>query len=277
MKNFTKLFLIMLFSGATFGLQAQYCTFTVDFTNSFMAGITNVSLNSTPPIDRTSNTTENNGFTNTGLTVAVVQGQAYNMSVTANQDNLTCGNYNIVVYIDYNNDGDFEDAGEDAVSMLNVAAGQATQSFTVPATAVIGQTGMRVALKMIASCGHLAVSPCNIPVDGTGWHGEVEDYTLDIQLGTGVARQEALANSFVVITDLAGNITFEYTLNEGEYVSLDVYNVLGQQALTLVNQKQSSGKYRKTISKSALNTNNGVFLATLLVGDKVDTKKFAIR
>ena len=277
MKNFTRLFFTVLISVAAIGAQAQYCTFTVDFANSFLAGITNVSLNSTPPIARASNTTENNGFTNTGLTVAVTKGQTYSIDVTRNQDNLTCGDYNVIVYIDYNGDQDFEDTGEDAVSWLNVPAGQGAQNFTVPMTATTGQTGMRVALKMIQACGHNAVSPCNIPVDATGWHGEVEDYTLDLQDATGIAPGAALSNNFAVITDPAGNITFEYTLYEGGNVSLNVYNVLGQQALTLVNESQSAGKHLQTVNKSSLNTNNGVFFATLLAGDKVVTKKFAIR
>jgi len=73
------------------------------------------------------------------------------------------------VWIDWNQDQDFSDPGENVVCEIN-NSGQGTYSFTVPADATPGETRMRVRIKYIGSdCG----DPC-----GTTTYGEVEDYSV---------------------------------------------------------------------------------------------------
>ncbi|MCD4698800.1 MAG: T9SS type A sorting domain-containing protein, partial [Bacteroidales bacterium] len=73
------------------------------------------------------------------------------------------------VWIDWNQDQDFDDAGENVVCESN-NGGQGTYSFTVPADAVAGETRMRIRIKYYDSdCG----DPC-----GTTTYGEVEDYSV---------------------------------------------------------------------------------------------------
>ncbi|MCF8406005.1 MAG: T9SS type A sorting domain-containing protein [Bacteroidales bacterium] len=75
------------------------------------------------------------------------------------------------VWIDWNQDDDFEDAGENVVCEID-NGGEGTFSFDVPETAVPGETTMRVRIKYSGSdCG----SPC-----GATTYGEVEDYTIQI-------------------------------------------------------------------------------------------------
>ena len=72
------------------------------------------------------------------------------------------------IWIDYNDDGDFDDPGEEVFSGSGVSA--VTGNFTV-SSAASGQTRMRVAMRYGAapvSCGSFA-------------YGEVEDYTVNIQ------------------------------------------------------------------------------------------------
>jgi hypothetical protein len=73
------------------------------------------------------------------------------------------------VYIDYNQDGDFTDAGED-VGQNN---GESTVSvnFVVPLTVLTGNTRMRVVMHYLDYYG-----PCGFMSDG----GEAEDYTVQI-------------------------------------------------------------------------------------------------
>jgi len=73
------------------------------------------------------------------------------------------------VWIDFNQDGDFDDADEDVFSTLN-AKSEVTGSVLVPVNALTGTTRMRVSMK----AGVLPTS-CEI-FD----RGEVEDYSIDI-------------------------------------------------------------------------------------------------
>ncbi|GAB2962363.1 hypothetical protein GCM10027048_33580 [Hymenobacter coalescens] len=81
------------------------------------------------------------------------------------------------VYIDYNKNGVFTDAGELVVSGSSSSAGTLSASFTVPATAKSGTTRLRVIMSdasATTSCGAFS-------------YGETEDYTLNITGGAAVA------------------------------------------------------------------------------------------
>ena len=79
------------------------------------------------------------------------------------------------VWIDYNKDGDFEDAGEQVWSLAATTSTPVTGSFTVPATATEGATRMRVSMKYNG-----IPTPCE-----SFTYGEVEDYTVNITTGGG--------------------------------------------------------------------------------------------
>ncbi|MCB0805452.1 MAG: T9SS type A sorting domain-containing protein [Bacteroidales bacterium] len=75
------------------------------------------------------------------------------------------------IWIDWNQDEDFDDAGENVVCEGD-NGGEGTFSFTVPSNAVPGDTRMRIRIKWSGSdCG----DPC-----GTTSYGEVEDYTVSV-------------------------------------------------------------------------------------------------
>jgi len=74
------------------------------------------------------------------------------------------------LFIDYNNDGDFTDAGEIAWSAYTTGAGNYARNFTIPTTASTGYTRMRLSMKYGSY-----PSACE-----TFSHGEVEDYRLHI-------------------------------------------------------------------------------------------------
>ncbi len=74
------------------------------------------------------------------------------------------------VWIDYNQDGDFLDSGEQVVNVNKTNVTSISRSFTVPTTALNGPTRMRVSMKYNASPTSCEVFP----------YGEVEDYTVVI-------------------------------------------------------------------------------------------------
>lgn len=76
------------------------------------------------------------------------------------------------VWIDWNQDGDFEDTDENVVCSIDNGASSTVYSIAVPATAVLGLTRMRVRMKYyLSNCG----SPCSITS-----YGEVEDYSVKV-------------------------------------------------------------------------------------------------
>lgn len=74
------------------------------------------------------------------------------------------------VWIDYNKDGDFDDAGEQVWTQSATRATPVSGSFTVPSGATDGATRMRVSMSY-----NTIPSAC-----GSFTYGEVEDYTVNI-------------------------------------------------------------------------------------------------
>lgn len=72
------------------------------------------------------------------------------------------------VWIDYNHDNDFNDAGEEVVTLHTDFTGLISFNFVVPATAPLGSARMRVVMSH-----DNAPAPC-----GTYARGETEDYTV---------------------------------------------------------------------------------------------------
>jgi len=93
----------------------------------------------------------------------------------------TCGgNYSnaVKIFIDYNQDGDFADTGEEVYVSPVSTSGPHTEtgSFTVPPTATLGNTMMRV---VNVETG----TPSGISACGTYTWGETEDYLVNIVAG----------------------------------------------------------------------------------------------
>jgi hypothetical protein len=90
-----------------------------------------------------------------------------------------------IVWIDYNQDGTFDDATERTIL---TSAASATGSITIPATAKLGNTRMRVRM-------HYAALGGNATSCGTSTYGQVEDYTInvDVKLATSAVTKTAVS------------------------------------------------------------------------------------
>ncbi|SIQ81815.1 Por secretion system C-terminal sorting domain-containing protein [Chryseobacterium sp. RU37D] len=106
----------------------------------------------------------------TSVSTNVTRGSAYTISVTPVWTS-TVYNEAYAVYIDYNKDGDFIDSGELAWSKAGSTTSPATGPITIPASAALGTTRMRVMMKYSS----VPTSSC-----GSYTYGQVEDYTLNI-------------------------------------------------------------------------------------------------
>ncbi|MCA0425822.1 MAG: GEVED domain-containing protein [Bacteroidetes bacterium] len=157
-------------------IRQPYCASSA--TTTFDGEILGVTINSTTN-NSTCSTTGGPGSVQsqysdyTGLTpINIVAGLANTFSIHT----ATCGgNFTgyVSIFIDYNNDGDFTDPGENAHTSPSFTYGLnvfRTGSFVVPCTAVGGLTRMRVVMVEGA-----VPTPC-----GTYGYGETEDYTVNI-------------------------------------------------------------------------------------------------
>jgi hypothetical protein len=119
-------------------------------------------------------TNNNQGCSNnTGYTYYSALGHTTNPDSVVNFSVSVSPNYAVRVYlwVDYNQDGDFIDTGEQVAYNDNVANNSTwTSSFTIPATS--GKTRMRIRTVYYTSVG---MQPCNMLP-----YGESEDYNLTI-------------------------------------------------------------------------------------------------
>jgi endonuclease I/chitodextrinase len=114
------------------------------------------------------------GYENfTALTTNVTSGTANTITITPSWT-ATAFSEGYAVWIDYNKNGLFTDAGELAWSKATSTTTPATGTITIPASATLGTTRMRVSMKYNA----IPTSCEAIP------YGQVEDYTVNIVAGT---------------------------------------------------------------------------------------------
>jgi chitodextrinase len=159
------------------------------------------------------------------------------------------------VYIDYNKDGDFVDAGESVYSRARTTTTPVSGSFTVPTTATLGATRMRVIMRYNTT----PTTPC-----GTFDYGQVEDYTVNI---TATARVEEASNN---------QISFNLYPNP---VSGDVLNISNLEAdsnyriYNMMGQELGKGK----IENESINVGNlaaGTYLIEVSNANGATSKRF---
>ena len=164
------------------------CTYcNSSYSNTTDDWISNVTLNT---IDNDSGSAGYEDFTS--LSTDLETGQTY----TASVDVTVNGNWTqqVWLWIDWNQDCDFDDTGEGYdLGNTNGSTGThtLTLNITVPGTATLGGTRMRVMEKYGSDPSDACTS---------GSYGETEDYSLNIIAGTGCADPSGLS---------AGNISFE--------------------------------------------------------------------
>jgi Pregnancy-associated plasma protein-A/GEVED domain len=105
----------------------------------------------------------------------VVRGQIYPITITGSYPDFNP--HNFAVYIDYNNNGSFADAGENVLSDFNFN-GFITGNISIPVST--GKTGIPLRMRVMADnpAGAPSLAPCVLTGDAGGGSGEAEDYTI---------------------------------------------------------------------------------------------------
>jgi hypothetical protein len=152
-----------------------YCAASGGGTDEYISGVVMGDINNT-------GTGQDFYADYTAMSTDVDAGTTYSITIT-NGEIWTSDD--LGVWVDWNQDEDFEDAGEQMVCEGG-NGGHGTFDINVPTDALGGATTMRVRIKYSGSdCG----SPC-----GTTSYGEVEDYTLNV-------------NSWLLVTTTSGTIS----------------------------------------------------------------------
>lgn len=160
-------------TGNTITLATSYCipTGSLDCTTNgdYIANVTFNTINN-------SSTCAPGGYINYpasgGLTTTLIRGNTFNLSIGTGPGNKKHG---AAVWIDFNQNGSFADAGEYFLIGNNIIANSTnTIAVAIPAGATLGQTRMRVRYAQKVTLA--STMSCTM----TGSFGETEDYTVTI-------------------------------------------------------------------------------------------------
>jgi len=164
------------------------------------------------------------------------------------------------VYIDWNYDGDFEDADEMVFeSAAQSANWLAEGTFTVPMDAISGPKFMRI----VVSEDETNINPC-----GTYTWGETEDYKIYVFNPLSVSDND-LSKINIYPNPNEGTFTVDLRrLNTSNDVQIELFNINGQ----LIYQKNT------TEAVSTINTyeTSGIYFLRLTSGAQVINKKVII-
>ncbi|MCK7589584.1 GEVED domain-containing protein [Subsaxibacter sp. CAU 1640] len=162
----------------------------------------------------------NGGYGNfTNLSTTLIKGTSNSITITPRWTG-TVYNEAYRVWIDYNQDGDFNDSGEQVYNRTRTTATPISGSFTVPTSALNGATRMRVSMKYNAS-----PTSCE-----TFTYGEVEDYTVVISSS---AREEVegvilASTEFSVYPNPVKGSQLNLKVQGIEPNQVTIFNALGQ-------------------------------------------------
>jgi len=143
------------------------CNTTLDY-------ISNVSFNTINNNSTYNNNTAYQNFSN--LTTSVCKGSTYNLSIAST--GVAQGK---TAWIDYNNDGDFNDPGENVLTPTSPSTSPGTGNVTIPGSAITGSVRMRV-LSVAGIAPNVLTCAATYYPSGTNTTdgGEYEDYTINI-------------------------------------------------------------------------------------------------
>lgn len=261
-------------------VQAQYCMLPgrTIYSND-QPGILNFKLKN---INRTSSNVEKPlnqpSLVVTTDSTILERGKTYPLSIMHSKDNVIFPNArnNIRVWIDYNGDKDFEDAGETVITKDYEYAGTYTDSFTVPATAKLGVTRLRATAKMSSDAGHTIPTPCDMPADPIDYHGEMEDYTVTIIVPSEVSMLTAVENKVSVAPNPStGLISLSFNSISSEILNVMLYDMTGKRVAELL-KSATQDKYEYVFDLQQYNLQTGIYMMQINNGTSVSHQRIAM-
>lgn len=172
------------------------------------------------------------------------------------------------VYIDYNRDGDFADAGEQAGQKTYKNTGNTSVTFTIPSGASLGVSRLRIVMSTTAY-----ESACT-----TYSSGETEDYTVNItntpDLEDNTMSSEAVAAMTVFPNPASDFLSIRYVLPNDAAVC--EFLVLDMQGKAVAGSRFSgtSGTHEQTLDLSTLPV--GVYTLQMVIPGEILEQRFVV-
>jgi len=151
------------------------------------------------------------GYTDfTSISTTITRGTTQTITITPTWTG-TVYDEGYAVFIDYNRDGDFADTGETVWTKAASKDTPVSGTFTIPATATIGNTRMRVSLKyngIPTSCETFS-------------YGQVEDYTINFVADTSAPTVPVLTTSNITQTSV--DLSWTVATDNVGVIGYDIY------------------------------------------------------
>jgi trimeric autotransporter adhesin len=248
-------------SGFSNELRTSTPEFTISYCHSQGNSTAREFINTLQVGTYTNTSGDNGGYGDfTSETIFVTKGSSQTITITPGW-NGSPRNVAYRVWIDWNGDGDFDDAGELVYNRNKTNASQVSGSFTVPLGALTGTTRMRVAAKFNANPG-----PCEVFNSG-----EVEDYTIAVINGNVVAvedpeREETVDTSSLVLNIAPNPVqnTLQLSLSSDQAQKTIIHNASGR--------KVFDGMYQEKVDVSTWAA--GVYWIQVETNGTLLSKKF---
>jgi hypothetical protein len=194
----------------------------------------------------------------------------------------TSGSYSeaFTVYIDYNHNGVFTDAGETVAEVKGTKA--VSKAFTVPATAVNGSTRMRIQMQYST----YETNPC-----ASFEYGAVQDFTVNITGGAAgpvldgpvgenavpddqtIEQTDAIDMVKLYPNPAHDNVNIEFTAIQQGNGKVTVYNLAGQQVLATTTSV-TTGLNRINIATASLT--NGLYIVEIESNGCLKRERFVV-
>lgn len=218
----------------------ETCDLTLDY-------ISNVTVNTLNNNSTYNNNTAYQYFPN--ATTTLCKGSVYNISISS--VGLAQGRS---AWIDYNNNGSFDDAGENILAPTAPSALASTGSFTVPMGAVSGLVKLRVVSVAGITPNTLTCAATTYP-SGTNTTdgGEWEEYTITLANAptatAGSAQTICSSNATMAANNpTAGTGAWSVVTGSGTFGSTNLYNS------SVTNIAQGANTFRWTVTTTACGT-----------------------
>jgi hypothetical protein len=210
---------------------SPYCVANYDEPTSIATIIKNVAIGTLSNQTDVQSAFPRYAFYNNLAVPDLEKGTGYLASIIFNPN----GDAGYGVWIDYNQNNIFEDSekilGTNGNPITDASGSSIFQFITIPITATVGNTRMRVRIAQDASlaANSYLIPPCNATTSGIQVldNGETEDYTVNIINSLGINENSFEKNVWIYPNPAKEVINIK--INDFENISYKMYTVLGEE------------------------------------------------
>ncbi|UTW65693.1 T9SS type A sorting domain-containing protein [bacterium SCSIO 12643] len=236
-----------------------YCTATSTTTpcDEYISNVTIGNINNT--------TTCGNYSDFTSQTATVSAGASVPMSITTlnNGGNAGYNDDQVAVWVDWNNDLDFNDPGEQEYIVTYSASVTFPLSFNITVPSNVSPGSVRMRVRMVYEPDDGQITPC-----GSSQWGEVEDYTLNVVAASSI-NWTSQPNNTVIECDESANPSNTGTPTATSTCLVGVLNIASTDSIIGGSCANSSWIYRKWTASDACG-NVETYIQVITIEDQTD-------